>query len=1464
MRVWICLFMITASHAHISDVFTDSSRLVITVGNASRAELLAGMLTNETREALLTNMREQLNHSCTLIKHYGRRMVWDLGRGVDVDVDSQFILSAYTLTFPSFFPADGWSTELDTMVGYNAQPILLAQAMNDNSTLAENNTVPWHLRDDEPYSLQMEYMWSLIQNTTINRTVVAILDGGLPDFLFNNTYFEGMQPGYDFISDTDISLDGDGRDPLPIDPGDGGPPCNWESSWHGTKMASALSLNHYTLGPISMIPFLTSIQPIRVLGECSMGYANDVTDAIVWAVGGQINGIPINPDPARIVSMSFSGNGPCPSYLQSAVTMAVAYGAILVAAAGNQGSNVSNAFPANCKGVLAIGSSTRDGQLAGYSNRGAQITMLAPGGPITTVTVVGSDLAVEWGSGTSYSTVFAAGMVVLFDWLLPQADFSYIYPAYSMTPFPPSATVCISDCGKGIVSGMAMYRHLNTSVAIPYETRPITQNMTIYIPPGPYPSVKAAVAGCSPGTYMTSTSTTICTNCSAGTYSLTTNSSSCTNVFTWNASNYPGITPSPTLTTSQGARAASSSWFLPGNGIGEAYSSGWICYGVACTPTTVNGIWFLASGANNPATGQIFLQSVWAAGSFCYMTWISGVSNAFYLPKITSAMGYLTFEFIHGPVNWGAWMNFGVDLNSNGVIDAGSATEIGCGTSFGRTTGNVIAADGTSTAFTQSAGTSWYKTRLLIDLQGGTMRVDYQSLYTTVVVTNPVWIQIISGVTAKFNWGATTAANPGLWNGILFSSSSDGVRLPWFVFTSYPIIGTYFNSTTLTIQLCEVGRYWISYSQCQNCPAGSYGTGSGVSTCTLCQNGTYTSISQATVCLTCAVGSYSSMTGSTFCYNNTYPIFALISQNTQGVTMACGIIPCTRYVDTSTYKVTTLSVSSLGIPAISFDGTFALLPDGSSNVIQRATLTGTFSSSVIAGASGVANYVDAVGTNARFNTPSCVALSVDGTFALISDTNNHAIRKLNLSTYAVTTFAGLCTTTCSSGNADGAALGKASFLNPMDIAMHGSGNYCFVSDTGNNNIRRIDFLSAVVSTLSAVIFNGPHSLRFSGYGMLLVADRYNKALKVLNVDSQTVIGTYTSFNNQILCSDIFAKGDSALFVDFFGYKLDYMNFSTGGYQVVAGSGTVGTTDGTGLQAQLYWPIYMSIWKCGIPGMGVNNNNMLCERCAAGRYSGYYGYCAFCPVGTFNYVIGSTSSAACSLCSAGSYGTGSGGSACTLCQAGTFSTGLAQVSSSNCSQCPTGAYSTGLGLAICTWCIAGTYSTGIGQTSSSICSQCDAGKYSTALGSTICTSCPAGTYSNTTGLTYCSNCTLCDPNFATTFQQCGLGSTNNTVLCSCNSGYYGLGLPNTCSLCPAYTTSPINTTSLSGCKFLPGKANFYSKKISGSLNYTRPNLDPYIPLLTSYLALAANVPTTQVALNQLYPPPDIQTTNTSQL
>ena len=93
---------------------------------------------------------------------------------------------------------------------------------------------------------------------------------------------------------------------------------------------------------------------MRVLGLCSSGYASDVADAIVWSAGGVINGLHSNPAPASVISMSFAGRGGCPSYLQSAVTQALVRGAILVSAAGNQGLNTTDYFPANCNGVMAI------------------------------------------------------------------------------------------------------------------------------------------------------------------------------------------------------------------------------------------------------------------------------------------------------------------------------------------------------------------------------------------------------------------------------------------------------------------------------------------------------------------------------------------------------------------------------------------------------------------------------------------------------------------------------------------------------------------------------------------------------------------------------------------------------------------------------------------------------------------------------------------------------------------------------------------------------------------------------------------------------------------------------------------------------------------------------------------------------------------------------------------------------
>ena len=87
-------------------------------------------------------------------------------------------------------------------------------------------------------------------------------------------------------------------------------------SWHGTNIASILAARHDNEFGMKGVAQNCSILPLRVLGLCRMGYATDVTDAIVWAAGGVINEVPNNTNPAQIISVSLAGQGPCPSSSQ--------------------------------------------------------------------------------------------------------------------------------------------------------------------------------------------------------------------------------------------------------------------------------------------------------------------------------------------------------------------------------------------------------------------------------------------------------------------------------------------------------------------------------------------------------------------------------------------------------------------------------------------------------------------------------------------------------------------------------------------------------------------------------------------------------------------------------------------------------------------------------------------------------------------------------------------------------------------------------------------------------------------------------------------------------------------------------------------------------------------------------------------------------------------------------------------
>ncbi|MBN8489312.1 MAG: S8 family peptidase [Burkholderiales bacterium] len=206
--------------------------------------------------------------------------------------------------------------------------------------------------------------------------VVAVLDTGYrphADLVAN------IIPGYDFITNVGTANDGNGRDNDAQDPGDG---CGGQSSWHGTHVAGTVAaVTNNGVGVAGVAPN-AKIQPVRVLG-CGGGTYADIQDAIEWASGGTVAGVPANPTPAKVINMSLGGSGACPSGMQTAINNAVARGTVVVVAAGNSNANASNFTPANCNNVVTVASVNRNGSRAWYSNYGTVVEIAAPGGDTT-------------------------------------------------------------------------------------------------------------------------------------------------------------------------------------------------------------------------------------------------------------------------------------------------------------------------------------------------------------------------------------------------------------------------------------------------------------------------------------------------------------------------------------------------------------------------------------------------------------------------------------------------------------------------------------------------------------------------------------------------------------------------------------------------------------------------------------------------------------------------------------------------------------------------------------------------------------------------------------------------------------------------------------------------------------------------------------------------------------------------
>ena len=327
----------------------------------------------------------------------------------------------------------------------------------------------WHLTDPLG-GINAPLAWNISTGST--NTVVAVLDTGRtvhPDLDAR------LLPGYDFISNPVKANDGDGRDADANDAGD------WltstdkattefaectvrNSSWHGTLVAGVIGATTQNGNGLAGIDWAAQILPVRVLGKCG-GLSSDIADAMMWAAGNTIAGVPDNPSPAKVINLSLGSASSCSNTYKTAIAQLLANGKIIVASAGNDNNSVDHS-PAGCPGVINVAAVARSGSKASYSSFGGNITISAPGGDggdlITlsnTGTTVAGAATIAGTSGTSFSAPVVSGVISLMLALRPDLDAAGVTRILtsSVRPFPDS-TCNTSICGAGIIDAAAALR----------------------------------------------------------------------------------------------------------------------------------------------------------------------------------------------------------------------------------------------------------------------------------------------------------------------------------------------------------------------------------------------------------------------------------------------------------------------------------------------------------------------------------------------------------------------------------------------------------------------------------------------------------------------------------------------------------------------------------------------------------------------------------------------------------------------------------------------------------------------------------------------------------------------------------------------------------------------------------------------------------------------------------------------
>ncbi|WP_433793392.1 S8 family serine peptidase [Actinoplanes sp. CA-252034] len=204
---------------------------------------------------------------------------------------------------------------------------------------------PWITQKRQPELAQMNVpaAW---ETTTGSAITVAVVDTGV------NTYGDlagKVLAGYDFHNNDSST---------------------WDDEGHGTMVASLIAATPNNGKGMAGVCAQCRILPVKVLGKSGLGYHSDIAKGIIYAAQKG----------AKIINLSLGGTATS-AVLKDAVAYANGKGALVVAAAGNEDTDVRS-YPAAYADVLAVGATdTRTGGTARtwFSNYGSWVDVAAPG-----------------------------------------------------------------------------------------------------------------------------------------------------------------------------------------------------------------------------------------------------------------------------------------------------------------------------------------------------------------------------------------------------------------------------------------------------------------------------------------------------------------------------------------------------------------------------------------------------------------------------------------------------------------------------------------------------------------------------------------------------------------------------------------------------------------------------------------------------------------------------------------------------------------------------------------------------------------------------------------------------------------------------------------------------------------------------------------------------------------------------